>query len=45
MQDYEVIGKIGSGSYGDVYKAHDWNKNQMVAIKKFKKNYASIEDC
>lgn len=45
MQDYEVIEKIGSGSYGDVYKAMDWKKNMLVAIKKFKKNYAAIEDC
>lgn len=37
--------KIGSGSYGDVYKALDKKKNVMVAIKKFKKNYAAIEDC
>lgn len=45
MQNYEVLEKLGSGSYGDVYKAFDRVKSAFVAIKKFKKSYGSIDDC
>jgi serine/threonine protein kinase len=45
MQDYILNEKIGSGSYGDVYKATDVKKSIQVAVKKFKKNYSKIEDC
>lgn len=30
---YELIKKIGSGSYGQVYKARIKNSNKIVAIK------------
>ena len=32
--DYELIGKIGEGSYGTVYKAVDMSSGRVVAIKR-----------
>lgn len=32
-QKYELLRKIGSGSYGQVYKARVKNTNKIVAIK------------
>lgn len=34
MENYEKIEKIGEGSYGKVYKAHDLKNKRLVAIKK-----------
>jgi len=36
MENYEKLGKVGSGSYGDVYKAKDRRNNTFVALKKVK---------
>lgn len=35
MDKYEKIKKIGSGSYGVVFKCKNKETNQLVAIKKF----------
>lgn len=43
MQDIELLEKIGSGSYGDVYKAYDKKKKSFRAVKKFKNDYNSIK--
>jgi len=45
MQDFDILEKIGSGSYGDVYRALDKKKKVYRAIKKFKKEYESIATC
>ena len=37
LQDYEIIKKIGEGSYGDVYSAKDIKTNEIVAIKRIDK--------
>ena len=37
---YEVIGVVGEGAYGIVYKCRNKQTNKFVAIKKFKE----IED-
>jgi cyclin-dependent kinase-like len=33
---YEVLGVVGEGSYGIVYKCKNKKNNEFVAIKKFK---------
>lgn len=35
MDHYEKLRKIGSGSYGYVYKCRNKDTGQIVAIKKF----------
>lgn len=45
MDDYEFITKIGSGSFGSVYKIFDHKKNKYRAVKKFKKLYNTVKDC
>ena len=45
MDDFEFISKIGSGSYGTVYRAFDHSKKVYKAVKKFKKIYNSINEC
>lgn len=36
MENYHRIEKIGSGTYGVVYKARDVRTNQFVALKKIR---------
>lgn len=33
LNDYEMIGKLGSGSFGVVHKARDKTKNLVCVIK------------
>lgn len=35
MDRFEKISKIGEGSYGLVYRCHDRETGQMVAVKKY----------
>ena len=45
MEQYHIIKKIGSGSYGDVWKAITEKTNEVVAIKKLKRRFRSAEEC
>lgn len=36
MENFSKIEKIGEGTYGVVYKAHDKLKNRYVALKKIR---------
>ena len=42
---YDILSKLGSGTFGNVYKCADsMNNGEIVAIKKFKKVYESLEE-
>ena len=45
MEDYEIINRLGGGSFADVYKAKEKSTGQLVAIKILKKKYKKWEDC
>eukprot|EP00347_Sterkiella_histriomuscorum_P019541 403341239 len=44
LGQYESIAKLGSGTFGNVYRCVDLKTGEIVAIKKLKKSYQSIED-
>ena len=39
MDDYEMITRLGGGSFADVYKALEKSKGELVAIKVLKRKY------
>ena len=45
MEDYEILERLGGGSFADVYKAKEKSTNTLVAIKVLKKKYSKFEDC
>lgn len=45
MDNYEIISTLGVGSFGTVFKAKSKLTNEIVAIKKFNKNYYSKDKC
>ena len=45
MENYEIITRLGGGSFADVYKALEKSTNSYVAIKTLKKKYSKWEDC
>ena len=44
LGQYQVLEKIGSGTFGSVYKCIDTLSEEVVAIKKMKKIYESAEE-
>ena len=45
MEDYEILERIGGGSFADVFKAKEKSTDEFVAIKILKKKYKKWEDC
>ena len=45
MEDYEILEKIGGGTFADVYKAKEKSTGEIVAIKTLKRKYKKLEDC
>ena len=45
MEDYEILERIGGGSFADVFKAKEKSTEEFVAIKILKKKYKKWEDC
>lgn len=44
MEDYKILDKINSGTYGDVYKIYWEGWESIKAVKKFKKIYSGWEE-
>ena len=45
MEDYEIIERIGGGTFADVFKAKEKSTGEIVAIKTLKRKYKKLEDC
>ena len=45
MDDYEIIKRLGGGSFADVFQAIEKSTGEQVAIKVLKKKYTKWEDC
>ena len=45
MEKYEVIKRLGGGSFADVYLGKELSTSDMVAIKVIKKKYRKLEQC
>ena len=45
MDDYEMITRLGGGSFADVYKALEKSTGELVAIKVLKRKYKKWDVC
>ena len=45
MNNYEILKRLGGGTFADVYKAIDKKTGEYVAIKILKKKYSNWEEC
>ena len=45
MDNYEILTRLGGGTFADVYKAIEKKTRELVAIKVLKKKYSSWEKC
>jgi serine/threonine protein kinase len=44
LGQYQLLAKLGSGTFGNVYKCLDLVSGEIVAIKKLKKYYNSHDE-
>lgn len=45
MDRYQVLGKLGDGTFGSVFKAIHIETNSVVAIKRIKRTFQTFEEC
>ena len=45
MNKYEIIEKIGDGTFGVVFEGRNKETNEVVAIKRLKGKFKSLEEC
>ena len=45
MEKYEIIKRLGGGSFADVYLGKEYATAELVAIKVLKKKYRKLEQC
>lgn len=44
-QEFNITERIGSGTYGQVFRAHRWNQSKNVAIKVYRPGrHGSVSD-
>ena len=44
MDRFKILSSLGDGSFGNVFKAQDWETGEIYAMKKFKRKYSTWED-
>ena len=45
MEKYEIIRRLGGGSFADVYLGKEYSTSDLVAIKVLKKKYRKLDQC
>lgn len=45
IHEFDILEKVGSGSYGDVFKAFDNKQQEFRAVKVFKDDFSSAKQC
>ena len=45
MENYEIIRRLGGGSFADVFLGKELSTSELVAIKVLKKKYRKLEQC
>ena len=45
MENYEIIKRLGGGSFADVYLGKEHATSELVAIKVLKKKYRNLDQC